>query len=270
MFDFVEQSISQSGLMPTQEEFARARAEFENGGMKPCSVPYIYEIQIKCIALGYACKRTSLPMETIDTEVLKTLCVEEQKAVSAKLMGSHHILSGVAMDSQETINTQAILFFKNHFPKTKKRCALLTGGTGSGKTYACIAYIGSVSTPDSCLFTTTYNFFDQLSRKNYPFLDRCEAVRYLLVDDLGAEPVGFKGSDFYTAFEHVFSERHTRDVTTLITSNLSADGLKTVLSERFFSRFNEIGIMCRTSDKDFRKQEEENDDKRIRKDTGCA
>lgn len=127
--------------------------------------------------------------------------------------------------------------YLSKFPNTKKN-VVLTGATGTGKTY-CAKLIEHQLTQKGFKvhMTSTFNLvkrmkdhlYSQDTSAPYDFFD-CDL---LIIDDLGAEPT-IKNSDelLYT----VINERYTNNKSLLVTTNLSKDQIQTRYGDRIFGR----------------------------------
>lgn len=67
-----------------------------------------------------------------------------------------------------------------------------------------------------------------------------ETVKYLVVDDLGVE-FNDKGGSFLSRFDSIFNHRYGNELTTVITSNLTAEDFKSRYGERTVDRIREAG-----------------------------
>lgn len=123
---------------------------------------------------------------------------------------------------------------------------LLLGAVGTGKTFLsnCIAR-ELIDTCHSVVYLTAFQLFDLLSKsafggereaQTYPYILDCDL---LIIDDLGTElPNSFTVSQFFLCV----NERILRQRSTLISSNLDMEALRSVYSERTLSRI----ISCYT------------------------
>lgn len=188
------------------------------------------------------------------------------------LMGGSTSFDEASLHSPKLKRTQVI----RDLMALRPRVALIIGEPGSGKSWGTLAYMNSLSTArgigkveySNSAFVTAFKLSEMVNNQKrfHIQLDELLKTKYLLIDDLGAEPSGFRGSDFIAYFDYLFSERHKFRRSTFITSNATVDdsmdkngvalsGLKSVYGGRFISRFNEIGILIETADNDMRAPE---------------
>ena len=121
---------------------------------------------------------------------------------------------------------------------------VLIGPTGVGKTFLthCIAK-ALLDTGHTVVYLTSLQLFDILEKNKFYKTDEYinnEQVSYILncelliIDDLGTELANsFTTSQLYYFIE----ERHMKQKSTIISTNLSLDNLRDRYSERIFSRF---------------------------------
>lgn len=180
------------------------------------------------------------------------------------LMGGSTIYDDASLANPGLRNTEVIKWYREIFRLSHKQAALVIGGPGSGKTWGTLAYMNSLT---SCRGKVTIEWSDSMfltafrlsemfhnQKKFQADLDELLRKKYLLIDDLGAEPSGFRGSDFIAYFDYLFSERHKFRRFTFLTSNATKEEIKTVYGERFVSRFNETGSFKETTDEDMRRE----------------
>jgi len=144
----------------------------------------------------------------------------------------------------------------------RPRVALVIGEPGSGKTWGTLAYMNSLAKAKGvckveyadAAFVTAFRVSEMFhnSKKFHAELDELLKKKHLLIDDLGAEPAGFRGDDFVAYFDYLFSERHKFRRSTFITSNATIEGIKKMYGSRFTSRFNENGSLIETTEADMR------------------
>lgn len=131
-----------------------------------------------------------------------------------------------------------------------KRVAVLCGATGTGKTYAAVAWCSTRS--DFPKFVTAYDLSYALMKRKEDILSKLERCTTLVIDDLGTEPTGFRGDDFVAHFLNLFNTRYTHNRLTVITTNLKAEQLKTTYGDRFVSRLRDCGSVYEVVGQDMR------------------
>lgn len=144
-------------------------------------------------------------------------------------------------------NIQVILDKSKSFVKefdTNKGNLLLYGNTGVGKTFLinCI-YKELTESAHSVIYLTAYELFSELEKIKFnrsilaqeasQRMDSLLECELLIVDDLGSE----LGNSFTTSqLFHIINERHLKDRSIIISTNLSIADLKEQYGERIFSR----------------------------------
>lgn len=123
---------------------------------------------------------------------------------------------------------------------------LFIGNAGTGKTYltSCIANY-ALGREKSVLYQTSFQMFDMLENLKFGKLDgnEAESAEYikkriydtdlLIIDDLGTEFVTVYSTS--TLFD-IINTRQLKNLSTVISTNLNADGLEKMYSRRLFSR----------------------------------
>lgn len=130
----------------------------------------------------------------------------------------------------------------------KRGNLLLTGNTGSGKTYLLSACVNEVTKQNrSVLFTTAYTlnsmFLDaHLSdyKTSQSILDTLTDADVLAIDDLGTE-IAYKNVTAEYLFA-VINERIARKKQTLVSTNLTLADIRDRYDERLFSRLVDTNI----------------------------
>ena len=133
--------------------------------------------------------------------------------------------------------TEKINIYLTKFPNTKK-CVILTGATGTGKTYTAKLIEHELTNKGFKVhFTSTFtlvkrmkdHLFSQDATAPYDFFES----DLLIIDDLGAEPSIKNGDELlYT----VINERYSNNKSLLITTNLSKDQVSTRYEDRILGR----------------------------------
>ena len=129
------------------------------------------------------------------------------------------------------------LAYADRYPETKKRSLILSGHTGTGKTFLmrCIA-TRLAGRGFSVVYLTAGHLFELLRR--YAFsqgdIDLLTDADVLFIDDLGSEPMFKNVTNEYLFL--LLNERSSRRKPTCATTNLTPDQLKSHYSERLTSR----------------------------------
>lgn len=136
---------------------------------------------------------------------------------------------------------------------------LLYGDTGVGKTFLshCIAK-ELIESSYSVIYFSASRLFDLLAREAFSRKEEEEEVYthiydcdLLIVDDLGSELSNtFTASRLFT----VLNERILRRKSTIISTNLALEDIKSIYSERIFSRISSCYTMLRLTGDDIRIQ----------------
>lgn len=123
---------------------------------------------------------------------------------------------------------------------------LIYGNTGVGKTFLsnCIAK-ALLDSSHTVIYLTSFQLFDILEKYKFNSTDDTDNIRnqfeyildcdLLIIDDIGTE----MNNTFITSqLYQCINERHLRQKSTVISTNLSFDQLKNNYSERIFSRIS--------------------------------
>lgn len=188
-----------------------------------------------------------------DMEWLKEQKEEVKNNLAERLTGKNSIYKGVRLSKPDIKQTYFVNLLKNELQNGLKCFYMLLGDVGCGKTFAALALAAEIGTPN-CRFLSSYKLSEFIFRKNFEALDKAQECLVLVIDDLGAEPEGFKGKDFLAFFEELFNQRYTKQLTTIITSNLTSTEIKEQYGERFVSRFNQYGEVFQSTEADLRKE----------------
>lgn len=176
-------------------------------------------------------------------------CLEQE--ICKLITAESNVINGNFTFANSTENSRHNLAV---YKAAKQACAsgkgnlLLTGNTGSGKTYLLSACVNDVITQNkSVLFTTAYTlnsmFLDaHLAdlKTNQSILDTLTDVDVLAIDDLGTEIV-YKNVTAEYLFV-VINERIARNKQTFISTNLTLADLRERYDERLFSRLVDTSI----------------------------
>lgn len=178
--------------------------------------------------------------------------------VNQYLMKGESVFDEASLYNPNLKVTEVVRWFRAVQPRT----ALIVGGAGAGKTWGTLAYMTSkAEARGNCkveyvnaAFVTAFRLSEMFhnQKKFQAELDELLRKKHLLIDDLGAEPSGFRGSDFIAYFDYLFSERHRFRRSTYLTSNATLENIKNMYGDRFVSRFNDMGEYLETTDGDMR------------------
>lgn len=184
--------------------------------------------------------------------------------VNDYLLGGKTIYSQASFHNPELIETDVIQFYRDVFKPSGKRCALVIGTVGNGKTYGTQAYFTQQVfaaiqqdrvTGSNGVVIKAYTLAEMVHnvKKQEAELARLRRTKYLFIDDLGTEPPGFKGQDFLAHFENLFDHRYINELSTFITSNATAEQLVERYGERFVSRVYDCALVKETVEPDLRR-----------------
>ena len=173
----------------------------------------------------------------------------------------NHIDPVKGRSSREAIDTalKACHEFVDTF-SSEFRNILLYGDTGVGKTFLthCVAK-ELIDTSFSVIYFTAAQLFDVFARNTFGKREEAKDDSYehiyscdlLIIDDLGTElPNSFTTSQLFVCL----NERILRQKSTMISTNLALEDLKSIYSERTFSRLSSNFTMLRLTGDDIRIQ----------------
>ena len=134
--------------------------------------------------------------------------------------------------------TQKIDIYLNKFPNTKFKTLILTGPTGTGKTYCANLIQHELAQKGFQVhMTSTFNLVKRMKDYLYGQDATVPADFFmsdlLIIDDLGAEPT-INNSD--EMLHTVINERYSNNLPMLITTNLSKDQVSTRYEDRILGR----------------------------------
>lgn len=179
------------------------------------------------------------------------------------LLGGETVFDGASLHNPVLRQTEVTCWYEDVFAPSGHRSALIIGAAGAGKTWGSLAYLNSIARPifdgqrvnaSNAAFITAFRLAEMFNNQKrfQEQLDRLKGKKILMVDDLGAEPSGFRGADFCAYFDNLFAERHMYKLITLITSNATIQTISELYGARFVSRFNDAGSFLETRDSDMR------------------
>lgn len=132
------------------------------------------------------------------------------------------------------------------------------GTVGTGKSFlsGCIAK-DLIESGHSVIYFSAAELFDQLSRSRFDYKNtETQSVHedllscnLLIIDDLGTE---YTGNMTASQFFSLLNERHLRQKSTIISTNLSLEDIRNRYSDRVFSRLTNQYTICKFTGPDIR------------------
>lgn len=192
------------------------------------------------------CLRHAITLELYKSSNLINILEEENfETFDESYYNDSEIHDNLSLTPRENIRRvrEVCLDFIKHFDDAYDNL-IFYGPTGVGKTFLthCIAK-QLLDTSHTVLYLTSLQLFDILEKNKFNKEDASttnEQISYMLqsdlliIDDLGTELVNsFTASQLFYFIE----ERHIRQRSTIISTNLSFQELRDRYSERIFSRF---------------------------------
>lgn len=216
-----------------------------------------YQGTIKCHCL----KKAVIDLLYAQSNLKGILEQENFSTCSLAFYSENHIDPLTGRSSKEAMLTalEACHEFVDTFSETFHNI-LLYGDTGVGKTFLshCIAK-EILDSSYSVIYFSASRLFDVLAKETFGKKDTDEDDKHsliydcdlLIIDDLGSELSNtFTASELFT----VLNERILRKKSTIISTNLSLEDVKTIYSERIFSRISSSYTMLRLTGDDIRIQ----------------
>lgn len=195
------------------------------------------------------------------SNIKSAIKIENFETFSYEYYSSHYIEETTGLtplnNAQNVVKScrSFITDFDHHYSNL-----LLYGNTGVGKTFLanCIAK-ELLDSAHTVIYLTSFQLFDILEKNkfakggdNYEAQEQFDYILdcdLLIIDDLGTELNNtFTTSQLYLCI----NERHLRQKSTVISTNLSWNDLNTVYSERIFSRITSNYILLKIVGDDIR------------------
>ena len=136
----------------------------------------------------------------------------------------------------------------------------LCGNTGTGKTYLTESIANALIKKGVVVqFTTAFNlnyillnYHTSFNENKSHLIDTFLTCDVLIIDDIGTEPINRNVTLEYLFL--ILNERQLNGKTTIITTNLTLDGIINRYGERIFSRINnkQLSLTIQLEDKDMR------------------
>ncbi len=148
--------------------------------------------------------------------------------------------SGITQRQLSRIARDQCEKWADRYPDIKHRDLLISGGSGLGKTFLLRAMANRlIARGENVLIVSAYTFL-QMARKYYfdtdNGLQELMTVSVLMIDDLGSEPL-MQNITVEQLF-NLLNERQSRNLSTIISTNLTLQELRERYTERVASRLN--------------------------------
>lgn len=246
----------------------KKRALLRNAGFTETYLDPIYQCK-DCHDTGYLFGRTTQDGQAF----AKTKChcfikreialLYENSNMDNSLLSSHfRDISYDYRDGEDLRHLKSAVMQAHSFVDnfdTEYQNFYLMGTVGTGKSFlsGCIAN-ALIEKGNSVMYFSSIGFFDLLSRYSFGQKNKEALYNYcknlynydlVIIDDLGTEMTNsFVSSQLFD----FINERHLRQKSTLISSNLSFEELRDRYSDRIFSRITANYIICRLTGPDYR------------------
>lgn len=197
------------------------------------------------------------------SNVKDAIKVENFSTFTYKYYSDHYIeetTSLTPLENMKRVVKKAQRFIEDFDIKYEN--LLIYGNTGVGKTFLsnCIAK-ELLDTAHTVIYLTSFQLFEILEKYKFNHEDNYEIIRnqfeyildcdLLIIDDIGTElSNSFINSQLYQCI----NERHLKQKSTIISTNLSFEQLKSNYSERIFSRITSNYILLKIVGEDIRPQ----------------
>lgn len=180
------------------------------------------------------------------------------------LLGGETLLDRASYHNPEVVQTDIMQWLVNTFLPSGMHFAVLLGEQGAGKTYGALAYMNRIAKIDvkvckiqysNSIYIHAYKLSEYIHnpKKYDDELKKLISCGVLMLDDLGCEPVGYRGKDFEAHFGYLIGERHKFRKKTIITSNATPNDLRELYGDRVISRLMEVGLLFQSKQEDMRR-----------------
>jgi len=224
-----------------QQSQSSTHAVSEFLSMDVTLVKQIRELEFKIGKLKFERKSTTKELKELDALKKKCRGADPAPVDTRKVVLNRSELPTLKIKPVPTLATEygKLAVYASKFPKTNKPNVILTGDTGTGKTYAMV-YLGTELIENKVfpLYTTAFGLVDRFKRfiferEERAFADLLEC-EILLIDDLGTEPriPNITDENLY----NLVNERLLANRPFIISTNLTPDELIDRYGERIAGR----------------------------------
>lgn len=206
-------------------------------------------------AMNYTPPQKAIYDPRLEAEAEKQKRIDQEKRNAAEIMGIDSIYANCSLtDTVLNQQSKALEFMRLQWYSESRKNIMLAGPTGRGKTWAMVAYAATVYPAYAVNFVRAYKLSEKVNRRDFEFTNRLEKMPCVLIDDLGAEPEGFRGSDFTAFLQHLFDVRFESKRQTIFTTNLTPEQVQTNYGKPFVDRFYNSGLVEIIDDKNWREK----------------
>jgi DNA replication protein DnaC len=232
-----------------EEKNREIREALKKNGLAEDYLSPVYECE-KCRDTGYTGELIKEPCECLvkayQQKVRERIGLSEGKKETFETYDPELIPetvnpeSGISQRKQTAFVRDECEKWADAFPEVKHRDLLLIGKSGLGKTFLMHAMANRlIERGKNVLIISAYAFL-QMARKSYfeseTGVSELMDAPVLMLDDLGSEPM-MQNVTIEQLF-NLLNERQTRNLSTVISTNLNMEELRKRYTERIISRLN--------------------------------
>lgn len=232
----------------SEKKLASLRAEQEKATAARKAALHKLGIKEKDLKPQYSCKKCK---DTGFVGLKPCACYKKKLAqIVLERVGATVTLPSFTQDNADKSETLEKLYAKmkdycNKFPDVKIRNFLFFGKTGTGKSYlaGCMAReltnrgYNAIFLSSFALGNLMLKYHTSFSSDRNLYLDIVNTCDFLVIDDLGAEPVLQNVTNEYLL--GIITERLRQGKHTVVTTNLTPEEIQEKYNDRIFSRLTE-------------------------------